>query len=127
MNPNLYIGLPIIVQQMRQLNVSMDVLQLDVNIQVKSLDDILVAVSEVTKISVTKMKAKSRKKELVQARHLFFYIAKKYTKKDLETIGNKINRHHPVVLHGFKRITNHLMYRDVSWIVGQIENKLINK
>jgi chromosomal replication initiation ATPase DnaA len=127
MNPNLYIGLPTIVQQMKQLNVPMDVLQLDVNIKGKSLDDILEVVCYVTKISVTKMKAKSRKKEFVQARHLFFYIAKKYTKKDLETIGNHINRHHPVVLHGYKRITNHLIYRDVSWLVSEIENKLINK
>jgi hypothetical protein len=58
MNPNLYIGLPTIVQQMKQLNVPMDVLQLDVNIKGKSLDDILEVVCYVTKISVTKMKAK---------------------------------------------------------------------
>jgi chromosomal replication initiation ATPase DnaA len=126
MNPNLYIGLPTIVQQMKQLEVPMDVLQLDVNIKGKSLDDILEVVCYVTKIKAYQIISKNRKYDIKTARHIFFYIAHKHTKIQLEVIGKHINRHHATVLHAYHKIESQLMYNDINELVSEIENKLIN-
>lgn len=124
MNPHLYIGLPQVVQQMKQLNVPMDILQLDVNIQGKSLDDILDVVCHVTELKKYQLRSKNRKNDIKTARHLFFYIAHKHTKRQLEVIGKHLNRHHATVLHAYHKIENQLMYSDINELVNRIEGLL---
>ena len=121
MNPHLYIGLPEVVQQMKQLNVPMDILQLDINIQGKSLDNILEVVCHVTELKAYQLRSSNRKFNIMTARHLFFYIAHKHTKKQLEVIGKHLNRHHATVLHAYHKIEAQLMYSDVNELVIKIE------
>ena len=121
MNPHLYIGLPEVVQQMKQLNVPMDILQLDINIQGKTLDDILEVVCHVTELKAYQLRSSTRKFNIMTARHLFFYIAHKHTKKQLEVIGKHLNRHHATVLHACYKIEAQLMYSDVNELVIRIE------
>lgn len=124
MNPHTYIGLPTIVQQMHQLNVPMNVLEIEVELKNTNLQNILKVVSEVCNIEIRVMKSKKRNRDYVTARHLFFYIAHKYTKTQLEVIGKALNCSHATVLHGCKKIENQLIYRDISWLVNKIENQL---
>ena len=44
----------------------------------------------------------SRKREYVMAKSIYYYIARKYTKRSLMAIGREINRDHATVLHGLK-------------------------
>ena len=124
MNPHTYIGLPTIVQQMHQLNVPMNVLQIEAEIKNTNLQNILTAISEVCCVEIRQIKGKNRKRNIVTARHLFFYIAHKHTKTQLEVIGKALNRHHATVLHGYHKIINQLMYEDISSLVDAIESKL---
>jgi chromosomal replication initiation ATPase DnaA len=127
MNPHTYIGLPTIVQQMRQLNVRMNVLQLDIIIKRKSLDDIFKEVCIATKVVPFEIRSSSREYDVKTARHIFFYIAHKHTKIQLEVIGRYLNRHHATVLHGYHKISNQLIYKDISNLVDEIESKLKTK
>lgn len=59
------------------------------------------------KVELSDMQSKSRKRDIVQARQLAMYFAKKYTNSSLTSIGIKIgNRDHATVLHAFKTIEN---------------------
>jgi len=49
---------------------------------------------------------KSRKVELVKARHLAMYFAKEYTETSLKKLGRKFNKDHSTIIHGIKRIKN---------------------
>jgi chromosomal replication initiation ATPase DnaA len=121
MNPHTYIGLPTIVQEMHKLNVPMDILQLDINIKGKTLDNILEVVCHVTELKAYQLRSNTRKNNIMTARHLFFYIAHKHTKKQIEVIGRHLNRHHATVLHACNKIENQLMYSDVNELVNRIE------
>jgi chromosomal replication initiation ATPase DnaA len=127
MNPHTYIGLPTIVQQMHQLDVRMNVLQLDIIIKRKSLDDIFKEVCIATKVVPFEIRSSSREYDVKTARHIFFYIAHKHTKIQLEVIGRYLNRHHATVLHGYHKISNQLIYKDISNLVDEIESKLKTK
>lgn len=59
------------------------------------------------KIELYDIQSKSRKRDIVQARQIAMYFAKKYTNSSLASIGKKIgNRDHATVLHAFKTIKN---------------------
>ncbi|MDR2834836.1 MAG: chromosomal replication initiator protein DnaA [Bacteroidales bacterium] len=60
-------------------------------------------------ISPEAIKGNSRKKEVVTARHIIMYFAKKYTKLSLQEIGFLIgNKDHATVIHAQKKITDHM-------------------
>ncbi|MBV7441402.1 chromosomal replication initiator protein DnaA [Weeksellaceae bacterium TAE3-ERU29] len=59
------------------------------------------------KIPLEKLQSKSRKGDIVQARHLAMYFARKYTNASLASIGSKIGkRDHATVLHSCKTVKN---------------------
>tara|TARA_R110000782_G_scaffold119867_2_gene210674 strand:- start:4624 stop:5226 length:603 start_codon:yes stop_codon:yes gene_type:complete len=65
---------------------------------------------------------KSRKVELVKARHLAMYFAKEYTETSLKKLGRKFNKDHSTIIHGIKRIKNGIKYEpDVSKDVKNIK------
>jgi hypothetical protein len=70
------------------------------------LYNILKDVSIKTNISVDVMKGKSRKREVVEARQLFFKRAKEITNLSLSKIGSRLNRDHSTVLYGIKTVNN---------------------
>ena len=57
-------------------------------------------VSEETGISVQKIRGKSRKRDIVWARHLFFFMAYKFTSYPLTDIQMVISVHHASFIHG---------------------------
>lgn len=79
---------------------------------------ILVAKEEITakklfkaieiKLGITseQMKNLNRKREIVEARHIFSSLMTKHTKLSLEAIGNYVNRDHSTVIHSRNTIEN---------------------
>jgi len=70
------------------------------------LQRILNVVCDTLDVDSSKLKSKSRKSDLVKARHCFFYLAsissKHYT---LSKIGSFLNKDHATVLHGKRKIS----------------------
>src|SRR5699024_3295590 len=64
-------------------------------------------VSEYYNVSSEKLLAKTRKREIVQARQVSMYLAKMFTKNSLKTIGDHIGgRDHTTVIHSCQTVRN---------------------
>jgi chromosomal replication initiator protein len=90
---------------------------------VKSIRDL---VCTTLNVSVENLISNSRKREIVQARQIAMYFAKKYTKDSLTNIGNVIGkRNHATVLHACKTVQD-LIETDKSFrhTIEEIEIKL---
>jgi len=73
-------------------------------ISIKKIQDII---SNYFNISIDEIQSKTRKQNVVQARHLAMYFAKKLTKNSLANIGNQIGkRDHATVLYACKTVSN---------------------
>jgi chromosomal replication initiator protein len=74
-----------------------------------SLDKIQSVVSNYFKIDIKDIQSKSRKKEIVEARHVAMHLSKKYTDSSYAFIGNMIGkRDHASVLHADKTVRDRL-------------------
>jgi chromosomal replication initiator protein len=72
-----------------------------------SIDYIQKVVCDYFGIPVDHINAKTRKREIVQARQLAMYFSKKHTKSSLATIGLHCgNKDHATVLHACKTVSN---------------------
>ena len=72
-----------------------------------SIDYIQKVVSEYFQMDISTLQSKTRKRHIVQARHLAMYFAKKFTKASLASIGSQIGkRDHATVLHACKTVDN---------------------
>lgn len=67
-----------------------------------SLDGILFQVSEKTGIPLSRLKNGDRKREVVDARFVYYRRAKEKTRHSLIEIGKLVHRDHATVLHGIK-------------------------
>ncbi|WP_018108634.1 chromosomal replication initiator protein DnaA [Bacteroides propionicifaciens] len=73
--------------------------------KVITVDQIITTVSEYFKIEAKLIHSKSRKREVVQARHFAMYLTKEYTDYSTPKIGKFIgNRNHSTVLHACKTV-----------------------
>ena len=72
------------------------------------LSFILQEVSERTGISVEEIKGRSRKREIVMARHAFCYIARKGGMFTFKQIGNYIGRDHSTAFNSIDFVTDQL-------------------
>ena len=63
------------------------------------LTDILEEVCRVMEVDVEEVKGGSRPDHIVEARRMFFFIAREYTHHSLKKIGLVVNRDHATVLH----------------------------
>ena len=89
-----------------------------------SIESIQALVCEYFKIQQEALKSKSRKREIVQARQISMYFAKKMTKNSLKTIGEFFGgRDHSTVIHSCQTVED-LMETDRSFR-GYVEE--INK
>ena len=58
-------------------------------------------------MDISTLQSKTRKRHIVQARQLAMFLAKKYTKASLASIGSQIGqRDHATVLHACKTVDN---------------------
>ena len=81
-----------------------------------TLTDILQAVCKYHKISPELIKTKIRKRELVNARQQFMYIAYVvYRGFSLHTIGGYINCHHSSIIHG-RNVVNEQLHGKLKHI-----------
>ena len=72
-----------------------------------TIDYIIKLVSNHFGISIEECKSTTRRREIVQARQFIMYLAKKYTKISLTSIGLQCgNKDHATVLHACKTINN---------------------
>jgi len=91
-----------------------------------SIDFIQKIVCDYFGMPVEQINAKTRKREIVQARQLAMYFSKKHTKSSLATIGLHCgNKDHATVLHACKTVSN-LMDTDKQFrsYVSEIEKKI---
>ncbi|MCQ2194665.1 MAG: chromosomal replication initiator protein DnaA [Paludibacteraceae bacterium] len=77
-------------------------------------------------LNVNDIQTKSRKREVVQARQVAMYLARKYTKNSLSSIGEQIgNRDHATVLHACKTVTDLIdIDKDMRFSLDAIESSL---
>lgn len=72
-----------------------------------SIDTIQKVVCEHMDVTVDKLKAKTRKREVVQARQLSMYFAKEFTNNSLKAIGGYFGgRDHSTVIHSCQAVRN---------------------
>lgn len=72
-----------------------------------SIDYIQKVVSDYFQLDMETLQSKTRKRDVVQARQLAMFFAKKFTKSSLATIGSQIgDRDHATVLHACKTVDN---------------------
>lgn len=72
-----------------------------------SIEYIQKTVCEYFNVPIEKLKEKTRKRAIVQARQLSMYLAKNYTKNSLKVIGNHFGgRDHSTVIHSCQAIQN---------------------
>lgn len=76
--------------------------------------------AEYFNISEKAIKGKTRKKEVVEVRHVAMWFMHKYTKLTLENIGRKFNRDHSSISHACKRIDNMMS------VYIQFHSKILN-
>lgn len=91
-----------------------------------SIDSIQKIVSEYFQLPVEKLKEKTRKREIVQARQISMYFAKKYTKSSLKLIGLHFGgRDHSTVIHALNTV-NDLMSTDKQFnqYVDEIQKRI---
>lgn len=93
--------------------------------------DIIRKVSVAMGVDVENMLGKSKKREFADARHVVFYLVKKYCRDSngetlkLYQIGDELNKAHCSVLHGCNNVENRLSYDNkfVS-LIDEIERRL---
>ena len=56
---------------------------------------------------------KTRKRESVEARGIYFYLTRQYTRMSLSSIGKTMGRDHSTVLH-FERLIPHWLKHDIQ-------------
>jgi len=91
-----------------------------------SIDYITKIVCEHFEVDENKIREKTRKKEVVEARQMAMYLSKELTKSSLKTIGLHFGgRDHSTVLHAHKAVETDLIEDPkIKEIVASIKNKI---
>ncbi len=72
-----------------------------------TIDHIQQIIADYFNLDIQSLQSKTRRRNVVQARQLAMFFAKKYTKNSLTTIGSQIGqRDHATVLHACKTVEN---------------------
>ena len=110
------------------IELAQKVISKSVNVAEKIINVISIqeAVCGYYSLNIKDIQTKSRKREVVQARQVAMYLARKYTKNSLSSIGEQIgNRDHATVLHACKTITDLLdIDKGMRQSLDTIENSL---
>jgi chromosomal replication initiator protein len=86
-----------------------------------TIDSIQSVVSEHLDVEVQMMKAKTRKREIVQARQIAMFFAKEFTKHSLKSIGSHFGgRDHSTVIHALQTVQD-LMSTDKQFKKSVVE------
>lgn len=86
--------------------------------RVFSIEEILLDLSEALSCPVTEIKSKSRKRELVLVRQIYFYVCRKKTKETLKITGQFIgDRDHTTVIHSAQVIEDLIQTNNEQFIL----------
>ncbi len=90
-----------------------------------TIDHIQRIITDYFNLALEELHSKTRKRNVVQARQLAMYFAKKYTKNSLAVIGSQIGqRDHATVLHACKTVENLIITdREFKKYVSDLESK----
>lgn len=101
----------------------------DTESAVLNVDQIQQMVADYFHIGVEQLKDKTRKSEIVLARHIAMYFAKEYTDYSLSNIGNSFGgRDHTTVLHGIRKVNEQLtVNQKFKKSFEELEERLRNK
>ncbi|MBE0663779.1 MAG: hypothetical protein IH597_15090 [Bacteroidales bacterium] len=86
------------------------------------LNNIEKAVCEAFFVTPEKLREKnesgelSRKREIVKARHTFYWLGKKYTLHSLARLGIHFNQDHASVLHSIRQVDNMIDSKDKAFL-----------
>jgi hypothetical protein len=84
--------------------------------RLKNMATLLEAICSHCKISVAEVESKSRLREIVFARHLYFFLATHLTSHSLVDIGKHIGgRDHTTVIHGRNTVISFLQIKDSKY------------
>lgn len=91
-----------------------------------SIESIQDYVCEYFGINTNKVREKTRKQEIVEARQIAMYLAKKYTESSLKTIGLHFGgRDHSTVIHAISTVEERLNANEkYSRILNELEQKI---
>lgn len=89
------------------------------------LEMIMNICSEVSGVSVEKIKSKDRFRSIVVVRQIYCYIARKYFCYTLLEIGKSVNRDHTSVIHSCELIETMLQLKDP--LITQLYEKVMEK
>jgi hypothetical protein len=65
-----------------------------------------------------------RKREIVEARALYFYVIKQlYPKRSLNSIGNTLNKNHATVIHALR---NYTIYEEYNSKLSDLKNTILH-
>jgi hypothetical protein len=90
------------------------------------LERIMKVVCDEFQIDVDMITSKKRQRHIVDARHIFCFLASKaYGRFTLKQIGGLINRDHASVLHAKKKVKDLMQYdREMNSLINTIIKKL---
>lgn len=90
-----------------------------------TLDQIQTIVAEYFGINTDILRAKTKKKEFVQARQIAMYFCKKFTNASLKTIGlNFGGRDHTTVIHALQTVEEQLKDNSFAEMLSTIQKKI---
>ena len=97
--------------------------------QGREIDNILAAVSLATKVSIRDIKSSSRKREVVEARNIYIYLANNSEKYSNREIGQLVNRDHSTVNHSVNVVKKkRFEYHDIIMkVYSELKKIYINK
>jgi len=78
------------------------------------MDLIIDSVLTYFKISIELFESKSRVRNVVDARYMYYFLCRKHTKNSLTAIGEKVNRGHATVLNGLQYVKDMLFINDAK-------------
>ncbi len=90
------------------------------------LERIMKVVCDEFEIDIDLITSKKRQRDIVDARHIFCYLASKaYGRFTLKQIGAVVNRDHASVLHAKRKVKDLMQYdREMSGVIAKIIRKL---
>jgi chromosomal replication initiation ATPase DnaA len=89
---------------------------------------ILNTVSSYYNIPISFIKSELRRKDVIKAKHVYFYLCCILTDYSLEAIGKTVSKDHATVSHARNKITSQLVtYKDIKEDISEIKSLLVPK
>ena len=91
-------------------------------------EEILLIVSEHCSVSSTRILTRIRKREVVDARHMYIAVMRKIFRYPVTEIGRMVDRDHTTILDSLKKFNNrYKCYDDYKDVADSIFNKIRSK